>query len=175
MAPGLGRRRVINAGSGERRSYADAKQLEKPHVSSLRATSPFLLGQNHFAGRQRWWTCRDLNSGPLPCQGSALPSCATRPICKPRTYVDLRNVGVWGWRGPTTRGRTPTTLAISGGQIRPRDCAIPSLLTEEFDLDLRRPGAREVRANKIRNRPERARAPPPLQDGAWKDHDPTTS
>ena len=27
-----------------------------------------------------WWTCRDLNSGPLPCQGSALPSCATRPV-----------------------------------------------------------------------------------------------
>ncbi len=21
-----------------------------------------------------WWTCRDLNSGPLPCQGSDLPT-----------------------------------------------------------------------------------------------------
>ena len=73
------------------------------------------------------------------------------------------------------RGRAPATLAISGGQFRTRDRAIPSLPAEEFDPDLRRPGARKVRANKIRNRPKRARAPPPIQDGAGKDHHPATS
>jgi hypothetical protein len=53
VAPGLGRRLVTNGGSGERRSYADAKQLGKPLVSKpLRATYSFISSPNHYAGRQ---------------------------------------------------------------------------------------------------------------------------
>ncbi|MEC9137688.1 MAG: hypothetical protein VYE10_03920 [Candidatus Thermoplasmatota archaeon] len=53
MDPGLGRRRVTNGGSGERRNYVDAKQQEKPLASrSLWAMSSFFPGPNQIAGRQ---------------------------------------------------------------------------------------------------------------------------
>ena len=30
------------------------------------------IGKLVMTAGSSWWTCRDLNSGPLPCQGSAL-------------------------------------------------------------------------------------------------------
>ena len=40
----------------------------------------YFLKEKESKKNVTWWTSRDLNSGPLLSQRSALPSCATRPL-----------------------------------------------------------------------------------------------
>ena len=53
-----------------------------------------------------------MNSGPLPYQGSALPSCATRPMNSP-SELDLRVLGTTGKYGGETGRDKPVIRPVS--------------------------------------------------------------
>ncbi len=44
-----------------------------------------------------WWTGRDLNPGPPPCEGGALPAELPAQRLDRRIHQDLTIIGVWGF------------------------------------------------------------------------------